>query len=252
VTYSRHRLTPEKDEKARPTMGRKHCSRGAIEWGFIAAVAGGGVAALIIIGLGVGLFFTHRDKTVVEPSDAACGCPALLDMINRRDLAKAAIKSIDGLSNVQSGNDARAGKAEMYSDELYVPGKEANQAAIRKANTGAPPGAGETPPYTCSPDVSAGTTECMRASLRAHENVHQQACLANTKRFANYKYAKTMVEFWQEDHDGYQAEVDFLTRNIDKCMHVSNYPGAQSKEEEQQRRAGSKRRVTQYGAGLPA
>ena len=233
-------------------MGWRHCSRGAIEWGFIATVAGSSVAALIAIGVGLGLFFTHRDKTVVQPNDEVCQCPDLLDMIHRRDLAKAAIQSIDGLSKDQAANDARAGKAEMYSDELYVPGKEANQAAIHKANTSAPPGAGETPPYTCSPDVSAGPTKCMQSSLQAHENVHQQACLANPKRFANYKYAKTMVEFWQEDRDGYQAEVDFLTRNIDKCMHVSNYPGAQTKEEEQQRRAGSKRRVTEYGAGLPA
>jgi hypothetical protein len=207
---------------------------------------------LIVIALGLGLWRTQRDKTVVEPNDSACDCSDLLDMINRRDLAKVANKSIEGLSQTQSANDARAGKAEMYSDELYGPGKDANKAAIQKANTGAPPGGGETPPYTCSPDVSAGSTKCMRASLQAHENVHQQACLKNTKRFTNYKYEKTMVEFWQEDHDGYQAEVNFLDRNIAKCTRVSNYPGARSKEEQQQMLAGSKRRATQYAAGLPS
>ena len=213
--------------------------------------------ALLAAGLGIGagvmsIVGTNREKTRVEPNAAACTCDDFLDMINRRDLANVAIRSIDELSNAQSAKDAQARKPEMYSDELYGPGKEDNLDAIKKAKTGAPPGGGETHHLNCRPTFPEGVSACMKESIRAHENVHQRECLNGyTTRFANYKEAKTMVEYWKEDREGYEEEVKFLETQIAKCR-VGNYPGAESKAEQQQRLAGSKRRATQYVAGLPS
>jgi hypothetical protein len=213
--------------------------------GLLAAGLGiaGGVTAIV---------GTTRDKTEVKPNAAACTCDDLVNMISRRDLANVATKSIDDLSKAQSAKDSQAGKPEKYSDELYGPGKQANEDAIAQAKTGAPPGGGETHHLNCSPKFPDGVSACMKESLRAHENVHQRECVNGyTTRFANYKEAKTMVEYWAEDREGYQEEVNFLEPLIAKCLY-GNYAGPQSKEEQQQRLAASKRRATQYVAGIPA
>jgi hypothetical protein len=93
----------------------------------------------------------------------------------------------------------------------------------------------------------------MKASLLAHENVHQRECLKQKRLLGDYKTKKTMLEYWQEDREGYQTEVDLLdhqiARVVAKCAHAS-YPGAESKEEQQERLAGSKRRVSKYAAVL--
>ena len=219
-------------------MDRRHCRGGVI---LIV------VAVIVIGGIAVG-FLTTKDRTVVKPDETACDCPDIQLMLNRRRLAEAAIKSIDSLTKTQSAQ-------EMYSDKLYEQGRRANDAAVYNARQGDEQTGSATTHHTnCKPDVSQGRSACMQASLQAHENVHQRECLKYNSRLRNYKYAKTMVDFWTEDRDGYQAEVDYLDRQIarvvKKCMQVTSYPGAESKEEQQQRLAGSKRRVTQYVAGL--
>ena len=66
-----------------------------------------------------------------------------------------------------------------------------------------------------------------------------------------------MVDFWAEDREGYEKEVDYLTRNINrlnndpKCkVKVSTYPGAESKEQQKERLAGARRRVGGYVKGI--
>jgi hypothetical protein len=223
------------------------------------------VAVIIPIAIGLGIAVvvklytgTTKHESVVLPDEKACEC-STCDCPNEAELmkarihaAKAAIESIDRQIAAQSAKDPQA----MYSDKLYAPGKSVNQARVSNAAEGDPiTGAGETSPFSCEPDVSKGKSACMKASLQAHENVHQQACVALHRRGRDYRSSKTMIEYWKEDKDGYQAELDFLdsqiAKEVKKCM-VGNYPGAQNREEQLARRAGSKRRLTQHAAGLPA
>ncbi len=227
--------------------------RGVIQFVFIFAVVAGVIGNAILIGVPVVILLTNKDRTVVTPDAGACDCPDVLMMVNRLAQVNAAIQSIDGLSKAQAAKDAKAGSPEMYTDDLYAPGKAANQKAVEKVAKGDPTGAGDTPHRNCSPDVSAGRTKCMRAALQAHENVHQRECLAFDSRFGNYKEAKTMVDFWKEDREGYQAEANYLDPKIKqlsndpKCkVKVTTYPGAESKEEQKERLAGSRRRVSAY------
>jgi hypothetical protein len=214
------------------------------------------VAAIVVLIVSI-VILNKKHTTVVTPDENACDCPDLQNMLDRSRLAEEAIKSIDDQIAAQSAKDPQ----EMYSDELYTEGRTKNQARVSIESEGEDyTGSGETHHTNCKTDVSKGKTECIKASLQAHENVHQRECLKINKRFGNYKDSKKMVEFWQEDREGYQKEVEYLARQIPrvtrkvadgKCQ-VANYPGAQSKEEQGQRYAGSKRRATQYVAGLPA
>ena len=107
----------------------------------------------------------------------------------------------------------------------------------------------------CITDVSPGRTACIRWALQNHENVHAAACdkYISGGGKGDYKAAGTMADYWREDAKAYQAEIKFLNDKLANCPPVvGNYPGAQSKEEQEQRLAASKRRATQYVAGLPS
>lgn len=207
-----------------------------------------GIFALIVVLIVGGNILTTKDKTVVTPDENACGCDDVKLILDRQTQVEAAVDSINRQLKTL---DPKV----MYSNELYAAGRGVNKARVENASEGleSTGGGADTHWLDCKPDVSKGRTACMRAALQAHENVHQRECLASGSRFRNYKTAKTMVEFWQEDLEGYQAEMDYLKRNLGTAMGkcpVTNYPSAKSKDEQQQRLAGSKRRVTQYVAGL--
>ncbi len=213
---------------------------------------------LVVVGLGVAaiagvIWGANKDKTDVKPDEDACDCFNIEVMLAREHIAEAAIESIDRQMKQQAATDANA----TYSDALYKKGRDVNQARVSIAAEGDPyTGAGETDPWNCKTNVSKGTSGCMKASLQAHENVHHNACLKVNNRFRDYRSDMKMTEYWEEDRAGYQAELEYLKRNrgpaIKRCPPLTNYPGAQSKEEQQQRLAASKRRTTKYAAGLPS
>ena len=198
---------------------------------------------------------TDRDRTETPPDLAPCNCDhaSLQGIMDRERQVEALIEKINDEMSALDPNV-------MYTEDLYAKSRKDNVKSVNKLNedfelspTG---GGGVTNPLDCKPHLPQGTTKCIQGAFQAHENVHQRECLAfadrPTNRFSDWKKAKTMVEFWQEDLEGYQAELGFLkealTRATAPC--TTNYPGAESKEEQQQRLAGSKRRVTQYVAGL--
>ena len=110
--------------------------RGAIQFVFIAVVVAAIIGTVILVAVPVAVVLTNKDRTVVTPDEGACGCPDLLMMMNRLAQANAAIQSIDGLINAQSAKDAQAGSPAMYTDELYEPGRAANQTGRRQRSQG--------------------------------------------------------------------------------------------------------------------
>jgi hypothetical protein len=224
---------------------------------FVLVAVGVIVVVTVIIVAGV-KWATRRDTTVVTPNESTCQCPDVFSMANRLAQARAAIASINGLIATQAASDLAAGKQAMYSEDLYNQGKATNQTAVDNANKGGWTGKAETPPRNCSPDLSDAPTECLKQALRAHENVHQAACLGHSGG-GDWKEAKTMVDYWKEDRAAYQAEADYLDRNINRLMNdpkckkkvaVQTYPGSESKEDQQQRLAGARRRVGSYAGTI--
>ena len=211
--------------------------------------------ALLIVAIVGAKYLTNRDKTVTPPDLAACNCDhtSIQGILDRERQVEALMKKINDEMNAL---DPKV----MYTEDLYAKFRKDNLESVKKLNedfdlspTG---GGGITNPLDCKPHVPPGTTKCIQGSFQAHENVHQRECLAFAdrpiNRFSDWKKAKTMVEFWREDLEAYQAELDFLkdalARATAEC--TGNYPGAASKEEQQQRLAGSKRRLTQYATGI--
>jgi hypothetical protein len=215
------------------------------------------VGAIAIVFYLLNRSFGTPQEQVPVPEDV-CGCRDLYEMESRVQEATAAIAAINGLSQAQLATPN--GAATMYTPAQYNQGVDATQPDVSAARrAGARSGSAKTD-SNCKPKFDS-YSKCLEAGLKAHENVHIRECRAYTDKVkatgqsgpADWKEAKTMVDYWAEDVSAYQAEIDYLNRQIARVKadpeckpKVSTYPGAESKEEQQQRLAGSKRRVTKY------
>ena len=208
------------------------------------------IAALVAVVTGGGWSAYHtraRDHTV-PVTWASCECKDYDDIMNRLAQASALEAEINN-NMIPNGNSG-----DMYTEARYTANKPKLQAVANSAQSGRSTGTAETRPW-CGAVMNGAPTTCMEAALQAHENVHAAACDAFVagKGKGDWKEAKKMVEYWREDAQGYKTEREFLEKaknaldnDLNCHHHVSSYPGAESKEEQQQRLAGSKRRVTKY------
>jgi hypothetical protein len=217
-----------------------------------------GAAGLAIAAV-VAFFAGTKDTPKVNPDENACDCPDDALMVARRHAANAAIDSLNKRIDDQRATDPKA----MFGLTLYNKGQAINQARVSNATDGdSHTGKADTNPLNCKPDVSKGASPCMKASLQAHENVHQDACNKANTPGRDYRNTMTMIEYWEEDRKGYEEELKYLDTHSARVTKkfadglckpvVGNYLGAESREEQLARRAGSKRRATQYVAGLPS
>ncbi len=171
-------------------------------------------------------------------------------MKRRRALAEAAEAAInnDVLPNVNSGDKFDGGVKDSTLPKI--------DSAMKKVSLKGRSGKGETKP-SCLSKVEA-PTPCLRAALQVHENVHVKACDAHIAKggTGDWKDALTMADYWREDAAAYKAEKDYLDKELDlifndmNCMHYSTYQGAETRGDQQQRLAGSKRRVASYAKAI--
>lgn len=219
----------------------------------------GGVVIIVLVGLQYA--FGTPPEPFKVPEDV-CTCRDLYEMESRVQEATAAINAINGLSQAQTATPN--GASTMYTPAQYVQGRDATQPDVSAARRpGARSGSGTTD-SNCKPEVKS-YSPCLEAALKTHENVHVRECRAytdmvkatGTKGPADWKEAKTMVDYWAEDVSAYQAEIDYLNRQIARVKNdpeckpkVATYPGAESKEEQQERLARSRQRVTNYVKGI--
>jgi hypothetical protein len=205
------------------------------------------IALVLLAGLGVGAFM-GRTVDGIKPIPAeACPCSSDEDrneMQKRLAEVQAAADKLnsDLASNATSSKPFSGGQKE--SDVSQV-SEAMGATAVNKV-------AGTKP--TCETWTSEDKPACIRWALQTHENVHSAACqkFAKGGGKGDWKEAGTMAAYWKEDAGAYEAEIDFLKRKLAACANDTMYPGAEDKEEQQQRNAGSKRRAAKYGAGLPS
>jgi hypothetical protein len=62
-------------------------------------------------------------------------------------------------------------------------------------------------------------TACLQGSFQTHENVHAATCqrIKGQKSLSwnvNYKDTMTMIEYWNDEIAGYQAEIAYLNAEI--------------------------------------
>ena len=206
--------------------------------------------AIVVVSGGLNYYTRERDHRIPIPPDA-CPCNTTED---RQDMEKRLAEAEAAANDLNTDliPDAPSGKA-FSGDEKESKGVRQIGEAMGGEKAGVHKVAGTSP--ACITWTSKDKPACIRWALQTHENVHAEACdkyIAGGGK-GDWKAAGTMAAYYREDARAYQAEIDFLKSKLAKCPPVlGNYPGAQSKEEQQQRLAGSKRRATQYVAGLPS
>ena len=148
-----------------------------------------------------------------------CECIDKGDIKERLKLASAAIQAY--------GKEIGTTGLSPYSPKLRVALQARVNSAMAAART---PGrmstasSGGTSNFCQIEDVHA-PTKCLEAAIRAHEKVHQDACLATrdqtTSAILSGKAADrfealhmTMAGYMVEEVTGYQAEIQFLTREL--------------------------------------
>jgi hypothetical protein len=224
----------------------------------------GVLVVILIIGGASFLSFRGAKKVVPVPEDV-CQCADLADIENRLKEAGAGAGAFAKMANASAAADAAAGTTTMYTDALYLQGRGVAQAAVSAAHTpGARTGSGETG-SDCTTEITA-PTECLRAALQAHENVHSATCDAlkaagKVGRLGDYKFSMTLADYWRNEVAGYSEELNYLGRQLARIksdpackpktkVTVETYPGSSSKEAQQERLAGALRRVTSYVSGI--
>ncbi len=212
---------------------------------------------LVVIG-GVSFVAYRNAKQAVPVPENACQCSDLRDVENRMKEASAAVGAYAQLIN------GLGPAAQMYDSGVYAQGNVSVQAAVDAAHqAGAGTGTGTTD-TACITRIQA-PTECLRAALQTHENVHSDACQAAKASgavgtYGDYKTAMTMANYWSEEIAGYTAELAYLGRNLVRIktdpscnpapVAVETYPGAGDRQDQQERLAGAWRRVAAYVSGI--
>jgi len=215
--------------------------------------------AVVVIG-GVSYVVYKDAKHIVAVPPIACHCKDVADIENRIAEAQAAIDAYTGMINAITASDAAAGKPTMFSSAQRAQGEGDVQNAVSGAHhPGATTGSGETD-TACVTTIKT-SSECIRASLQTHENVHSASCQASkqsgrTGTYGDYKASMTMADYWREEVVAYSAELTYLGNNLAQakaepgCKAVAvkaeTYPGRGDKEELKQRLAGAWRRVSSY------
>jgi uncharacterized protein YbaA (DUF1428 family) len=178
----------------------------------------------IITITGLWYFFIYEPAHRVVVVEIDCDCNDLADIENRINEANAAIKEYGAMLEELQQQDAKSGKATMYSQALQKSSDERLEAALGKVSSkDAKTLVGETA-KNCSITVNA-TTKCMIKSMRAHEKSNAESCervkdklMAEKGMYAAdstyYRDTLTLAEYWKDEIAAYNAELVYLNKNL--------------------------------------
>jgi hypothetical protein len=164
----------------------------------------------------------HKAAADVPVAAGTCTCKDTKDLENRQKVVNAAIAEYqNGIADV-TAHDAEVGKPTMFNEGTWDE-EQANVLIAIKAvlPTGAHTGHGDTT-TDCGTVVNADTP-CLQGSIQTHENVHRATCqrvirqlsdAGKGDRFQNFKESMTMVDVWKDEIAGYNAETEYITRNL--------------------------------------
>jgi hypothetical protein len=180
------------------------------------------IAIVAIIGAIVSMNQAHKASADVPVATGTCTCKDVKDLENRQKVVNAAIAEYQlGIADVNA-HDAKVGSPTMYNEGTW----NEEQANVLTAIQGALPkgahtGHGDTT-TDCGTTVTADTP-CLQGSFQTHENVHRATCqrvigqlsdAGKGSRFQNFKESMTMVDVWNDEIAGYNAETDYISKNL--------------------------------------
>jgi hypothetical protein len=197
------------------------------------AVAYAAVARRIVVGLSgpeevlmmwPGFVWTAIALPAIAFAQAPCECKDVDDLVNRLNMAHAAIdkyqSEIDNASSPEGmGTSTVDGKPKSgKGNNRGVLQKSIDEAMGEVARLKRAVGTGETSGVTCKPEVKAGTA-CLKAVLEAHEAVHVKACNAERLRrklgtFDDRMAGMLLTAYAKEEITGYQTEIDEIVERL--------------------------------------
>ncbi len=180
------------------------------------------IAIAAIIGAIVSMNQAAKAGVDVPVKEGTCGCKDIKDLENRLAVVNAAIAEYQlGIGDVNA-HDAKTGKTTMYNEGTYAEEQENVKIAMQEVfKKGSRTGKGDTT-SDCGTTVTADTP-CLQGSFQAHENVHRATCqrvigqLSDAGRgsaFQNFRTSMTMVDMWNDEIAGYNAEIAYINRNL--------------------------------------
>jgi hypothetical protein len=185
------------------------------------------IVFVLIVASGLYLLTKHTipTKTVSVPG-GMCTCADIPDLKNRLNEVNAAIEEYKAAIQDVNAHDATTGKPTMFNMGTYSDEKANLQTIVQSVHTpGTHSGTGETK-SDCETTVTADTA-CIRGSLQTHENVHVPTCEKIKQKLVNagtynalttdYKTSMTMVEYFNDEIAGYQAEIPYINTNLEKA-----------------------------------
>jgi hypothetical protein len=157
-------------------------------------------------------------------AQAPCACKDVDDLINRLNMAHAAIdkyqseidgasqpdgmgtKTVDGKPKSGKGNNRNL--LQKSVDDSMGEVKRVKRAEVT----------GDTSGVTCKPDVESGSA-CLKAVVEVHEAVHAKACSAEKLRrklgaFDDRLAGMLLVDYAKEEIKGYQTEIDDIVKRL--------------------------------------
>ena len=222
------------------------------------------LVVVVVIG-GVSYFVYKDSKQIVPVADGACRCKDLKDMESRIAEATAPVAAYTQMIAARSAADSAAGSPTMFTNDGYEQGRATVQAAVNAAHV---PGGGTgtgTTDTACVTRVNA-KTECLRAALQTHENIHAASCLAAKQsgrvgKYADYKESMPLTDYWREEIKAYSEEITYLGRHLAQAkadpacvgpvaIKDEKYPDAETKQDLQEHLAAAWRRVANYAKSV--
>lgn len=211
---------------------------------------------IVLAALGIGggaLYWKFWDAPKAVPvADDVCHCPDVPAMEKRLKEDTAAVAEYHKMIDEET-------EPRMWTEQAYLQGKARVSNAV--TNPGGTTGYGETHGDDCTTELTSPPSDCLKAILQTHENLHSLACQAVKHSpkdpGGDYRKSMTIVTYWREEAAGYEAEMAYIRRQMavakleSPCfVGVETSSPTKSKEQQQQRLAGSRRRVSSYVRGI--
>jgi len=142
-----------------------------------------------------------------------CGCSKQdeLDLSSRMKSIEAMINEYKALMPQYS-----SGKQTLTPEIRNTVQSSVNAKRRAAKDQGARDYGANTSDLTCGTTIDESATPCLRGAVDDHEKVHRDACKSH--KGADWRYNQLVVDYMQEEINGYQKEWDRLQEEVNKMQ----------------------------------
>jgi hypothetical protein len=147
-----------------------------------------------------------------------CGCADKKDLLNRLNVAEAAIREYQAQIEIMKAQEKNEGKPLMWTKDRYVNLEERVNTAMKTVkNPAANSASAKSSGGDCDFEQINAPTDCLRETITRHEKVHHTACLAVKDSLGGgetYQTRMRLADFAQEEINAYRVERQFILSEL--------------------------------------